>query len=84
MIQVEAYQEWKDDASETSHCDFAPIVVVTSWNEEIKVDMTELVKHHGVNTFKVFMAYKVSWFWNPVAVASGWESEGPGFEPWQL
>ena len=52
---VQAYLEWKEDAEEKSLCDVAFAVELTSWNEAIKADMEELVKEHGVNSFKIDM-----------------------------
>ena len=52
---VQAYLEWKEDAEEKSLCDVGFAVELNSWNEAIKADMEELVKEHGVNTFKIDM-----------------------------
>ena len=52
---VQAYLEWKEDAEEKSLCDVAFSVGLNSWNEATKADMEELVKEHGVNSFKIDM-----------------------------
>jgi len=52
---VQAYLEWKEDAEEKSLCDVGFAVALDSWNEAIKADMQELVKEHGVNSFKIDM-----------------------------
>ncbi len=33
-------------------------MAITGWNENVSADMETLVKEHGVNSFKHFMAYK--------------------------
>jgi dihydroorotase-like cyclic amidohydrolase len=52
---IQAYLEWKEDAEDKSLCDVAFAVALDSWNESVKADMEELVKEHGVNSFKIDM-----------------------------
>ena len=52
---IQAYLEWKEDAEEKSLCDVVFTVTLNQWNDATKADMEELVKEHGVNTFKVDM-----------------------------
>ena len=47
--------EWKEDAEEKALCDVGFAVALDSWNEATKADMEELVKEHGVNSFKIDM-----------------------------
>ena len=39
-------------------CDYSFHVAVTWWSDQVKEEMKQLTSEHGVNSFKVFMAYK--------------------------
>jgi dihydropyrimidinase len=54
---MEAYKTWRGWA-EKSAADYSFHVAVTWWDESVHRDMGTLVKEHGVNSFKHFMAYK--------------------------
>ncbi|MFY7778881.1 MAG: dihydropyrimidinase [Elstera sp.] len=54
---LEAYKTWRGWA-EKSATDYSFHVAVTWWDESVARDMGTLVKDHGVNSFKHFMAYK--------------------------
>ncbi len=54
---LEAYQQWRGWA-EKSVADYSFHVAITWWNEGVGKDMGTLVREHGVNSFKHFMAYK--------------------------
>ncbi|MEI8635145.1 dihydropyrimidinase [Vibrio sp. PP-XX7] len=54
---IEAYQQWQSWA-ETSQCNYSFHVAITWWDDTVKEEMKTLVKEHGVNSFKHFMAYK--------------------------
>ena len=54
---MEAYNQWRE-WSEKSAADYGFHVAVTWWDESVKKDMESLVKDHGINSFKHFMAYK--------------------------
>jgi dihydropyrimidinase len=43
---------------EKSASDYGFHVAITWWSEQVREEMAELVSHHGVNSFKHFMAYK--------------------------
>lgn len=55
-----AFTDWKEEGEERSCCDFSLAVAVTSVNDQTLAEMEVLVREHGVNTFKVFMAFKDS------------------------
>ncbi|MEH6442915.1 MAG: dihydropyrimidinase [Oceanospirillaceae bacterium] len=54
---MEAYNQWRA-WSEKSAADYGFHVAVTWWDDSVKRDMATLVKEHGINSFKHFMAYK--------------------------
>lgn len=54
---MDAYDEWRGWA-EKSVADYAFHVAITWWDETVSADMEALVKNHGINSFKHFMAYK--------------------------
>ncbi|KAG8237191.1 hypothetical protein J437_LFUL016795, partial [Ladona fulva] len=55
---LEAYEKWRGLADEKVCCDYALHVGVTWWSEKVKEEMALLCKENGINSFKVFMAYK--------------------------
>ncbi|KAJ3669190.1 hypothetical protein LUZ60_011140 [Juncus effusus] len=46
------------EKSEKAAMDFGFHMVITKWDEEVSKDMEIMVKDHGINSFKFFMAYK--------------------------
>lgn len=54
---ISAYHQWREWA-EKSATDYSFHVAITWWSDEVSRDMETLVKEHGVNSFKHFMAYK--------------------------
>jgi len=54
---ITAFQRWRGWAEESA-ADYAFHVILTRWDDSIAKDMETLVKEHGVNSFKLFMAYK--------------------------
>ncbi|XP_024545302.1 dihydropyrimidinase [Selaginella moellendorffii] len=46
--------------AEPSCMDYGFHMAVTTWNDKVAQDMETLVKEHGINSFKFFMAYKGS------------------------
>lgn len=54
---MEAYHQWMGWA-EKSVSDYSFHVAVTWWDDSVYEDMGTLVRDHGVNSFKHFMAYK--------------------------
>ncbi|RZC41208.1 dihydropyrimidinase, partial [Asbolus verrucosus] len=54
---LDAFYEWRQKGDDKVCCDYGVHVALTSWNDQVKKDMEILCKEHGVNSFKVFMAY---------------------------
>jgi dihydropyrimidinase len=54
---MDAYRTWRGWA-EKSAGDYSFHVAVTWWDDSVHRDMGTLVRDHGVNSFKHFMAYK--------------------------
>jgi dihydropyrimidinase len=55
---IEAYESWRQKAEGKVCCDYGLHVGVTWWSDKVKEEMEQLCRDHGVNSFKVFMAYK--------------------------
>ncbi|MCQ8280015.1 dihydropyrimidinase [Acetobacteraceae bacterium KSS8] len=54
---IEAWRVWSERAKKAV-CDYAFHVCVTHWSASVASEMETLVRDHGVNSFKHFMAYK--------------------------
>ncbi|AWK89506.1 dihydropyrimidinase [Azospirillum thermophilum] len=54
---MEAYRTWRGWAEKAAG-DYSFHVAVTWWDDSVREDMGTLVREHGVNSFKHFMAYK--------------------------
>ena len=54
---IEAWRTWSERAAKAV-CDYGFHVCVTHWSPAVADEMTTLVREHGVNSFKHFMAYK--------------------------
>ncbi|CAL8287036.1 unnamed protein product [Merluccius merluccius] len=55
---LEAYERWRRTADPKVCCDYSLHVAVTWWSEQVKGEMATLATEKGVNSFKMFMAYK--------------------------
>ncbi|XP_046575961.1 dihydropyrimidinase-like isoform X2 [Haliotis rubra] len=55
---LDAYDKWRSWADEKVCCDYALHVGVTWWSEQVANDMEVLCNDRGVNSFKMFLAYK--------------------------
>ncbi|XP_060807501.1 dihydropyrimidinase isoform X2 [Amyelois transitella] len=59
---LEAYNNWRQKADGKVCCDYALHVGVTWWSPSVRKEMEQLTsEQYGVNSFKMFMAYKDSW-----------------------
>jgi dihydropyrimidinase len=54
---MEAYHQWRGWAQKAAG-DYTFHVAITWWDDSVHRDMGTLVRDHGVNSFKHFMAYK--------------------------
>ncbi|WP_148254548.1 dihydropyrimidinase [Aidingimonas lacisalsi] len=54
---LDAFETWQGWA-EKAATDYAFHVAITWWDDSVRRDMETLVREHGVNSFKHFMAYK--------------------------
>lgn len=54
---LSAYKKWRGWA-EKAAIDYSLHVAITWWDDSVYQDMGTLVREHGVNSFKHFMAYK--------------------------
>ncbi|XP_015448440.1 dihydropyrimidinase [Pteropus alecto] len=55
---VEAFETWRSWADPKVCCDYSLHVAVTWWSDQVKEEMKILTQDKGVNSFKMFMAYK--------------------------
>lgn len=55
---LEAYKQWRSWADAKVNCDYGFHVAVTWWGDSVGKEMEILTKEHGINSFKMFMAYK--------------------------
>ncbi|KAH9634368.1 hypothetical protein HF086_010848, partial [Spodoptera exigua] len=59
---LEAYNNWREKADGKVCCDYGLHVGVTWWSPAVKKEMQQLTsEQYGVNSFKMFMAYKDAW-----------------------
>jgi dihydropyrimidinase len=56
-VLIEAYHQWREWSAKAAG-DYTFHVAITWWSEQVHEDMGTLVREHGVNSFKHFMAYK--------------------------
>ena len=54
---MDAYRTWRG-WGEKAACDYGLHMAVTWWDESVRADMGTLVNEEGINSFKLFMAYK--------------------------
>jgi len=55
---LEAFNVYKAKAEKKSCCDYAFHSIISHYDEKVAKDMEILAKEKGINSFKVFMAYK--------------------------
>ncbi|XP_005879368.2 PREDICTED: dihydropyrimidinase [Myotis brandtii] len=55
---LKAFETWRSWADPTVCCDYSLHVAVTWWSDQVKEEMKILTRDKGVNSFKMFMAYK--------------------------
>ena len=55
---LQCYDRWRSWADEKVCCDYSLHVAVTWWSAQVAKEMEVLCKEKGINSFKMFMAYK--------------------------
>nr|XP_023671393.1 dihydropyrimidinase isoform X1 [Paramormyrops kingsleyae] len=55
---LQAYENWRSRADSKVCCDYSLHMAVTWWADTVKREMESLVREKGINSFKMFMAYK--------------------------
>ncbi len=60
---LHAYEDWRKRADAKTHCDYALHIAITDWNEKISKELEVIVKEKGINSVKLFMAYKGTSFY---------------------
>uniref|UniRef100_A0A3Q3XCQ9 Amidohydrolase-related domain-containing protein n=1 Tax=Mola mola TaxID=94237 RepID=A0A3Q3XCQ9_MOLML len=55
---LEAYDCWRGTADAKVCCDYSLHMAVTWWSDQVKEEMRTLTEEKGINSFKMFMAYK--------------------------
>jgi dihydroorotase-like cyclic amidohydrolase len=53
-----AYEKWRGWADPKVNCDYSFHVAITWWDESVAKDMEVLSSEKGVNSYKMFLAYK--------------------------
>ena len=55
---VAAYHKWRGWADPKVNCDYSFHVAITWWSEQVRREMGVLCTEHGVQSYKMFLAYK--------------------------
>jgi dihydropyrimidinase len=55
---LQAYDRWRGWADPKVCCDYSFHVGVTWWSEQVREEIKVLAEERGVNSFKMFLAYK--------------------------
>ena len=56
---IDAYNKWRGWADEKVCCDYSLHMAITYWNDNVHREMGQVCNdERGINSFKVFMAYK--------------------------
>ncbi|XP_063957069.1 dihydropyrimidinase-like [Lytechinus pictus] len=55
---VEAYDQWRAWADPKVCCDYSLHVGITWWSDSVKKELSVIAEEKGINSFKMFMAYK--------------------------
>ncbi|CAG5128274.1 unnamed protein product, partial [Candidula unifasciata] len=55
---LDAYEKWRGWADAKVCCDYGLHVAVTWWSDQVAKEMEVLSSEKGVNSFKIYMAYK--------------------------
>lgn len=70
---LEAYDTWRSWADPKVCCDYGLHVGITYWSKSVYDDMKILCEERGINSFKMFMAYKGLWQVNDTELYEAFE-----------
>ncbi|VVC30390.1 Hypothetical protein CINCED_3A004801 [Cinara cedri] len=71
---IDVYHKWRARATNKVCCDYALHIGIAKWSAEVKTQMEELCKVYGVNSFKMFMAYKGVYMLNDTDLYNSFEA----------
>eukprot|EP00977_Amphora_coffeiformis_P030403 scaffold46761_cov176-Amphora_coffeaeformis.AAC.2 len=57
-ILLQTYQQWNDKYCQAASCNYSFHGCITKWDETMKQQIQQLQQEAGINSFKMFMAYK--------------------------
>ena len=55
---LQMYDRWRGWADPKVCCDYSFHIGVTWWSDQVREEMGVLVREKGINSFKMFLAYK--------------------------
>ncbi|KRX10204.1 Metal-dependent hydrolase, composite domain [Pseudocohnilembus persalinus] len=55
---IGAYEQWQNWAKDKVNCNYGFHIAITSWLENTEQELAQLVQKEGIQSFKVFLAYK--------------------------
>ncbi|CAO1401257.1 unnamed protein product [Diamesa serratosioi] len=55
---LDAYESWRSRADKKVCCDYALHMGITWWSKSVSDEMKILCENYGINSFKMYMAYK--------------------------
>ncbi|KAF5285276.1 hypothetical protein FQR65_LT13290 [Abscondita terminalis] len=56
---IDAYYAYRQKADDKVCCDYGLHMVISYWSDRVEEEMNILCNEHGINSFKMFMAYTI-------------------------